>query len=196
MDQYPLSEIRSRVARRPWVPCLCALTVCALLVANWATPVGIRFQEQSLDAPVLFGTLSVLSAYALVAGRQIRATWLRLLLRSLGALILVLAVPVGCTGIVFRVGALSVAHISVGSDRVVTYWMSGGAVGPHFTEFRQERSVAPGLVLARVLGDSPYIGDVTLAVVSGNTLRAEVAEGGKTGLRDLFECRVPPLLPW
>jgi hypothetical protein len=63
-------------------------------------------------------------------------------------------------------------------------------------QFREERSVVPGLLLARVVGYSPYIGDVTLSVNFGNTVRAEVAEDTERGSRHLFECRVAPLLPW
>jgi hypothetical protein len=89
-----------------------------------------------------------------------RTTWQRLLVRSLGAMVCVLAVPAGCTSFVFRVDALTVAEIVVRSDRVVAYWMVGGAFGPHYTEFREERSVLPGVLLARVVGYSPAVGSV------------------------------------
>jgi hypothetical protein len=114
----------------------------------------------------------------------------------LGTLVFVLAVPVGYTSFVFRVDALPVADVSVGSDRVVAYWMVGGAVGPQYTEFREERSVLPGLLLARVIGYIPYIGDVTLSADFANTLRAVVAEDTERGSLHHFECRVAPLLPW
>ena len=196
IDQYPAPEVRPRADNRLWLPGTLALALCVFLLANWISPLGFRLNERSLDAPVLFGTLSLLSACAFMMGRQVGTTWQRLLTRSLGALVFVLAVPVGCTSFVFRIDALPVAHISVGSDRVVAYWMVGGAMGPHYTQFREERSVVPGLLLARVVGYSPYIGDVTLSVNFGNTLRAVVAEDTERGSRHLFECRVAPLLPW
>jgi len=172
-----------------------ALALCALLLANWLSPIGFRFSERSVDAPVFFIALSVLSARAFMMGSQIRPTWQRLLMRSLGALVFALAVPVGCTTFIFRVDALPVADVSVGSDRVVAYWMVGGAMGPHYTEFRQERSVLPGLLLAGVVGYSPYIGDVALSVNPGNTLRGVIADDTE-GSPHRFECRVAPLLPW
>lgn len=196
IDPDPAPRIHSCTSNRPWLPGVLALALCALLVVNWIGPVGFRLHERSLDAPVLFGTLSLLSACGLATARHVRKTWQRQLLRSLCALTFVPAVCVGCISVVFRVDALPVAHTSVGSDRVVAYWRSGGAVGPHFTEFREERSIAPGLLLTRALGDSPYIGDVTLSIVSGNTLRAVVAYDTERGSRDRFECRVVPLLPW
>lgn len=191
-----MSETHPYTDNRRWLPGVLALALCAMLFANWITPVGFRLHERSLDAPVLFGTLSLLSACTFVTGRQIRKAWQRRLLRSLGVLIFVPAACTGCINSVFHVAALPVADISVGSDTVVAYWIEGGAVGPHFTEFREERSVAPGLLLVRVLGDSPYIGAVTLSVVSENTVRAVVAYDRERGSRDRFECRVVPLLPW
>ena len=196
MSRYPVHDIRPRAGNRLWLPGALALTFCALLLANWLSPVGFRLKERFMDAPVLFGTLSLLSAYAFMRGRQIRTTWRRLLMRALGALVFVLVVLVGCTTFVFRVDALPVADISVGYDRVVAYWMVGGAMGPHYTEFREERSVVPGLLLARVVGYSPYIGDVTLSLNFGNTLQAVVAEDTERGSLHPFECRVAPLLPW
>jgi hypothetical protein len=88
------------------------------------------------------------------------------------------------------------SEIVVGSDRVVAYWMVGGAVGPHYTEFREERSVLPGVLLARVVGYSPDVGSVTLLVASGSTLRAVAADDAEGGTQHLFECPVVPLLPW
>ena len=111
-------------------------------------------------------------------------------------MVCVLAVPAGCTSFVFRLDALPVAEITVRSDRVVAYWMVGGAVGPHYTEFREERSVLPGVLLARVVGYSPDIGSVRLSVTSGNTLRAVIADDTEVGTQHLFECPVAPLLPW
>jgi hypothetical protein len=181
---------------RPWLPSVLALALCALLVANWLSPVGFRLNQRSLDALVLFGTLSLLSACAFTSGRRMRTTWQRLLVRSLGAMVCLLAVPAGCISFVFRVDALPVAEIVVRSDRVVAYWMVGGAVGPHYTEFREERSVLPGVLLARVVGYSPDIGSVTLSVTSGSTLRAVIADDAEVGTQHLFECPVAPLLPW
>lgn len=180
---------------RPWLPSVLAITLCALLLANWLSPVGFRLNQRSLNAPVLFGTLSLLAACAFTSGRRIRTTWQRLLVRSLGAMVCVLAVPVGCTSFVFRVDGLPVAEIAVRSDRVVAYWMSGGAVGPHYTEFREERSVLPGVLLARVVGYIPDLGSVTLSVTSGSTLIAVVADDAEGGTRHLFECPLTPLLP-
>jgi hypothetical protein len=114
----------------------------------------------------------------------------------MGVSILVLAIPASCTSLVLRVAALPVAHISFGSDRVTAYWMTGGAVGPHYTEFREERPVVPGLLLVRVVGYSPYLGDVTLSISYGNTFRAVVSKGPRGASPDLFQCRVTPLLPW
>jgi hypothetical protein len=178
------------------VPVVLALALCALLLINWVSPLGFRFTERSLDAPVLFGALSLLSAFAVLRGGQIRRTWLRLLVRTAGVSILMLAIPSGCTRCVFWIDALPVAHLSIGSDRVVAYLMAGGAVGPHYTEFREERPVVPGLVLARVVGYSPYIGDVTLAVSDGNSLRAVVSEDTEGGSPHVFEYQVAPLLRW
>jgi hypothetical protein len=81
-------------------------------------------------------------------------------------------------------------------DRVVAYWMVGGALGPHYTEFREERSVLPGVLLARIVGYSPEVGSVTLSVTSENRLRAVVADDAGGAVRDLCECPVVPLLPW
>ena len=124
------------------------------------------------------------------------ATLQRLLVRSLGAMVCVLAVLAGCISFVFRVNALPVAKILVRSDTVVAYWIVGGAVGPHYTEFRDERSVLPGVLLARVIGYSANIGSVVLSVTAGNTLSAVVADDTEGGTRHLFECPVVPLLPW
>jgi hypothetical protein len=167
-----------------------------MLLANWLSPVGFRLNQRSLDALVLFGTLSLLSACVFTSGRRIRTTWQRLMVRSLGAMVFVLAVPVGCTSFVFRVDALPVAEITVRSDRVVAYWMAGGAIGPHYTEFREERSVLPGVLLARVVGYIPDVGSVTLSFTSGSTLRAVVADDAEGGTQYLFERPVTPLLPW
>jgi hypothetical protein len=181
---------------RPWLSSVLALALCALLLANWLSPVGFRLNRRSLDAPVLFSALSLLSAFASTSGRRMRTTWQRLLVRPLGALICVLAVLAGCISFLFQVDALPIAEIVVRSDRVVAYWMVGGAVGPHYTEFREEQSVLPGILLARVVGYSPNIGSVTLSVTSGSTLRAVVADDAGGGARHLFESRVAPLLPW
>jgi hypothetical protein len=181
---------------RPWLPSVLALALCALLLANWLSPVGFRLNQRSLDALVLFGTLALLSAWAFTSGRRMRTTWQRLLLRSLGAMVCVLAVFAGGISFVFRVDAVPVAEIVVGPDRVVAYWMVGGAVGPHYTEFREERSVLPGVLLARVVGYSSDVGSVTLLVASGSTLRAVVADDAEGGKQHLFECPVAPLLPW
>jgi hypothetical protein len=89
-----------------------------------------------------------------------------------------------------------VGTVVAGSDRVVAYSMVGGAVGPHYTEFREERSVLPGILLARVVGYSPDIGRVALSVTSGGTLRAAVADDAEGGARYLFEFPVTRLLPW
>jgi hypothetical protein len=115
------------------------------------------------------------------------AAWQRLLVRSLGAIIFVLASLAGCISFVFRVDALPVAEIVVGSDRVVAYSMAGGAAGPHYTEYREERSVLPGILLARVVGYSPDIGRVALSVTSGGTLRTVVVDDAEGGERHLFE---------
>jgi len=189
---------RTRIPRRArlWLPSAFALAVCALLLANWLSPVGFRLNQRSLDAPVLFGALSFLSALASKSGQRMRTTWQRLLLRSMGALICVLAILAGCISFFFRVDALPVAEILVRSDRVVAYRMVGGAVGPHYTEFREERSVLPGVLLARIVGYCPEVGSVTLSVTSENTLRAVVADDAEGAARDLFECPVVPLLPW
>jgi hypothetical protein len=181
---------------RPWLPSVLAIALCALLLANWLSPVGFRLIQRSLDAPVLFGTLSLLAACAFTSGRRIRRTWQRLLVRSLGAMVCVLAVPVGCTSFVFRVDALPLAKITVRSDRVVAYRMAGGAVGPHYTEFREERSVLPGVLLARVVGYIPDLGSVALSVASVSTLRVVVEDDAEGGTQYLFECPVTPLLPW
>ena len=180
---------------RPWLPSVLALALCALLLANWFSPVGFRLNQRSLDALVLFSALSLLSAWASTSGRRMRTTWQRLLVRSLGAIILVPAILAGCISFVFRVDALPVAKIVVGSDRVVAYSIAGGTVGPHYTEFREERSVLPGILLARVVGYSPDIGRVALSVTSGGTLRAVVADDAEGGARYLFEFPVTPLLP-
>ena len=189
-------HVRIRSHSWPWLPSVLALAFCALLLANWLSPVGFRIHPRSLDSPVLFGALCLLSAYALTSGRQLGSTWQRLSVSSLGAIVCVLAVPAGCASFVFRVDALPVADIAVRSDRVVAYWMAGGAVGPHYTEFRQERAVLPGVVLARVLGDSPDIGNVTLSVSSGGTVTAVVSDDTDVGAQNLFEYPVTPLLPW
>lgn len=181
---------------RPWLPGVFALTLCALLLANWLGPVGFRLHQRSLDSPVLFGALCLLSAYAFIRGRRIGSTWQRLSVRSLGAIVCMLAVPAGCASLVFRVDALPVADIAVRSDRVVAYWMAGGAVGPHYTEFRQERAVLPGVVLARVLGYSPDIGSVTVSVSSRGTVTAVVTDDADVGAQNLFEYSATPLLPW
>jgi len=173
-----------------------ALALCALLLANWLSPVGFRLNPRSFDSRVLFSTLCLLSACGFRSGRRIATTWQRLSVRSLGALVCMLAVPAGCTSLVFRVDALPVADIAVRSDRVIAYWMAGGAVGPHYTEFRQERAVLPGIVLARVLGYSPDIGSVTLSVSSGGTVTAVVTDDAGVGAQNLFEYPVTPLLPW
>ena len=187
---------RSPWHARPWLPSVLALALCALLLANWLSPVGFRLNRRSLDALVLFSALSLISAWASTSGRWMHITWQRLLVRSLGAIIFVPAVLAGCISFVFRVDALPVAEIVVGSDRVVAYWMVGGAVGPHYTEFREERSVLPGVLLARVVGYSHDIGRVALSVTSGSTLRAVVGDDAEGGARHLFECPVAPLLPW
>jgi hypothetical protein len=124
-----------------------------------------------------------------------RETWQRVLLISLGALICVFAFLAGCISSFFRVDALPVAEILVQPDRVA-YWMVGGAVGPHYTEFREERSVLPGVLLARVVGYSPEVGSVTLSVTSDNRLLAVVADDAGGAVWDLLECPVVPLLPW
>jgi hypothetical protein len=103
----------------------------------------------------------------------------RLLVRSLGAMVCVLAVLAGCISFVFRVNALPVAKILVRSDTVVAYWMVGGAVGPHYTEFRDERSALPGVLLARVIGYSANIGSVVLSVTAGNTPRQTTRKVGR-----------------
>jgi hypothetical protein len=110
-------------------------------------------------------------------------------------MVCVLAVFAGGISFVFRVDAFPVAEIVVRSDRVVAYWMVGGAVGPHYTEFREERSVLPGVLLARVVGYSPDVGSVTLSVASGSILRAVVADDAEGGTQHLLEFPVAPLLP-
>jgi hypothetical protein len=145
---------------------------------------------------VLVGALCLLSAWAFTSGRRTPTTWQRLLVRSLGAIVFVLAVPAGCIGFVFRVEALPVAEIVVRSDRVVAYWVVGGAVGPHYTEFREERSMLPGVLLVRVVGYSHDVGSVKFSVTSGSTLRAVVTDDAERGTPHLFEFPVAPLLPW
>jgi len=189
-------RVRTPWNTRPWLPSILALALCVLFLANWLSPVGFRLHQRSLDSPVLFGALCLLSAYAFTSGRRLGSTWQRLFVQSLGAVVCVLAVPAGCSRVVFRVDAFPVADITVRSDRVVAYWMAGGAVGPHYTEFRQERAVLPGVVLARVLGDSPDIGSVTLSVSSGGTVTAVVTDDADVGAQNLFEYPVTPLLPW
>ena len=92
-----MPDLRQRVRipwhTRPWLPSVLALALCALLLANWLSPVGLRLNQRSLDSLVLFGTLSLLSACAFMRGRRMRTTWQRLLVRSLGAVVCVLAVP-------------------------------------------------------------------------------------------------------
>jgi hypothetical protein len=193
---YVMPEAHTRTSNPSWLPGVLALALCVLLLINWLSPVGFRLNERSFDGPVLFGTLFLLSAWAIVKGRQFRPSWQSLLVRLIGVSIFVLAIPAGCTSLFFRVAALPVAHISYGSDRVTAYWMTGGAVGPHYTEFREERPIVPGLLLARVVGYSPYIGEVTLSVSHGNTFRAVVSDGPRGASPDLFECSVTALLPW
>lgn len=125
-----------------------------------------------------------------------RTTWQLFLMRSLGTIVCVLAILAGCISCVFWVDAFPVAEIVVRSDRVVAYWMVGGAVGPHYTEFREERSVLPGVLLERVVGYSPAVGDVTLSVTSKGTLRAVVEDDTAGGTQHVVECAVTPLLPW
>jgi len=90
IGSYPMPEVRqrTRIPRRArlWLPSVVALAVCALLLANWLSPVGFRLNQRFLDAPVLFGALLLLSAFASKSGQRMRETWQRLLLRSLGAL--------------------------------------------------------------------------------------------------------------
>ena len=195
-----MPEVRQRMRiprrARQWLPGVVALAVCALLLANWLSPVGFRLNQRSLDAPVLFGALFLLAALASKSGQRMRETWQRVLLRSLGALLCVFAILAGCVSFFFRVDALPVAEILVWPDRVVAYWMVGGAVGPHYTELREERSVLPGVLLARIVGYSPEVGSVTLSVTADNRLRAVVADDAGGAVRDRFECPVVALLPW
>ena len=181
---------------RPWLSSVLALAFCALVVANWLAPVGFRIRPRSVDSPGLFGALCLLSVYAFTSGRRLSSTWQRLSVSSLSAIVCVLAVPTGCASFVFRLDALPVADIAVRSDRVVAYWMAGGAFGPHYTEFRQERAVLPGIVLARVLGYSPNIGSVTLSVSSGGTVTAVTTDDGDVGAQTRVSYPVTPLLPW
>src|SRR4051794_15565191 len=102
-------RVRNSWQTRPWLPSILALAFCALLLANWFSPVGFRLHPRSVDSPVLFGALCLLSVYAFTSGRRLSSTWQRLSVSSLGAIVCVLAVPAGCASLLFRVDALSVA---------------------------------------------------------------------------------------
>ena len=188
------ARVGAKLGHRPWSQIAWASAIATCLIGNWLAPVGIRLKWRALDAPALFISVLLLSLWVYAAASLISTRGPRLLARGLGTFMCMLAVPVGCAGFLFRVDALPVATTSIGSDKVVASWMAGGAVGPHFTEFRQERSVLPGLLLARTIGSSDYLGDVTMSFTPPHSLRAAVADDS-AGSPHVIDMSVSPLLP-
>jgi hypothetical protein len=172
-----------------------ASIISGIFIANWLAPIGLRLQWRRFDAPVLFLSLLLLSWVTYSATRSIRSRSVRYLVRGLSVLVCVFAIPPGIAGFVWPVSAEPVAVTSVGADQIVASLMAGGAVGPHYTEFRQQRSVLPGLVLTRYIGSSDHIGDVTLSFVPPHTLHAVVRPFNLSNAPTVIELSVSPLPP-
>jgi energy-coupling factor transporter transmembrane protein EcfT len=190
-------------ALAPWWRIAMAMLVAAVLIGNWLAPIGIRLQWRSFDAPVLFLLLLLLSLWAFSAAAAIASRRGRYMGRGLSALSLAFAIPPAVAAFVLPVTAEPVAVATVGSDQVVASLMAGAAMGPHYTEFRQERRIVTGLLLARYLGSSDYIGDVTMSFTPPYSLRAVVtpfdasnALFSRSNSPDVVDLRVPPLPSW
>ena len=190
-----VARIDASLRGHPWSQSVLPLALCALLVGNWLAPVGLRLQSRTLNAPALFGGLLLLSIWSFFAVKRISAGWRRRLLRALVIAIWLFAILAGCTSLVLRVDVLPLTWTTFGSDRMVASSVAGGAVGPHYTEFRQERTILPGLVLARLIGSSDYVGDVTMSFPAPQLVRATIADT-TPGSPHVFEAHVSPLLPW
>jgi hypothetical protein len=95
----------------------------------------------------------------------------------------------------FGVDVFPIEVATTGGNQIVASMVAGGAFGPHFTEFREQKRVLPGLIFVRTIGYSDAIGSVTFTVSSPGRVRATIS--GDTPMTSaVFEARVAPLAPW
>ena len=179
---------------RPAIRSLVALGLFGAMLGNYYSPTSLRLGWRAFDAPLFCGGLVLLAAVAFRSAAYLITKWTRILIRLIAGAALGFGVLVTAVTLLFWVKIYPVAVATSGANRIVANMAAGGAVGPHYTEFREERPIIVGLILAQTLGYSDAIGDVTLTISPPDGLHA-VIEDDASGETRTFETRIPPLMP-